>query len=81
MALPPLTEALQPLLESLDEALHQRERERRPGLPAAGRSRCSTAERTSSSRAPRRGWATLARAALDAYAPDGPTFAHALGCR
>ncbi len=36
MALPPLTEALQPLLESLDEALHQRERERRAG-PAGRR--------------------------------------------
>ena len=36
MALPPLTEALQPLLESLDEALHQRDRERRAG-PAGRR--------------------------------------------
>ena len=79
MALPPLTEALQPLLESLDEALHQRERERRAG--PAGRRPIQVlyggAHLYRPGAAARMG--VLARAALDAYAPDGPTFAHALG--
>lgn len=79
MALPPLTEALQPLLESLDEALHQRERERRSG--PAGRRPVQVlyggAHLFKPGAAARLG--TLARAALDTYAPDGPTYAHALG--
>ena len=79
MALPPLTEALQPLLESLDEALHQRERERRTGRP--GRRPVQVlyggAHLFKPGAAARMG--TLARTALDTYAPDGPTFAHALG--
>lgn len=79
MALPPLTEALQPLLESLDEALHQRERERRSG--PAGRRPVQVlyggAHLFKAGAAARLG--TLARAALDTHAPDGPTFAHALG--
>jgi len=79
MALPPLTEALQPLLESLDEALHQRERERRSG--PAGRRPVHVlyggAHLFKPGAAARLG--TLARAALDTYAPDGPTYAHALG--
>ncbi|HZX43750.1 MAG TPA: phosphoenolpyruvate kinase, partial [Myxococcaceae bacterium] len=79
MALPPLTEALQPLLESLDEALHQRDRERRAG--PAGRRPVQVlyggAHLFRAGAAARMG--TLARAALDTYAPDGPTYAHALG--
>src|SRR5262249_25015795 len=79
MALPPLTEALQPLLESLDEALHQRDRERRAG--PTGRRPVQVlyggAHLFKPGAAARIG--TLARAALDTYAPDGPTFAHALG--
>src|SRR5690242_14561455 len=81
MALPPLTEALQPLLESLDEALHQRERERHAG--PAGRRPVQVlyggAHLFRPGAAARMG--DLARAALDAYAPDGSTFAHALGLR
>ena len=79
MALPPLTEALQPLLESLDEALHQRERERRAGT--GGRRPVQVlyggAHLFKPGAAARIG--QLARAALDTYAPDGPTYAHALG--
>jgi Domain of unknown function (DUF6986) len=79
MALPPLTEALQPLLESLDEALHQRERERRLGT--SGRRPVQVlyggAHLFKAGAAARMG--ALAREALDRYAPDGPTFAHALG--
>jgi len=79
MALPPLTEALQPLLESLDEALHQRDRERQAG--PAGRRPVQVlyggAHLFKPGASARLG--TLARAALDTYAPDGPTFAHALG--
>jgi hypothetical protein len=79
MALPPLTEALQPLLESLDEALHQRDRERRAG--PAGRRPVQVlyggAHLFKPGAAARMG--TLARLALDTYAPDGPTLAHALG--
>lgn len=79
MALPPLTEALQPLLESLDEALHQRERERRAG--PAGRRPVQVlyggAHLFKPGAVARMG--ALARAALEAYAPDGPTYAHALG--
>src|SRR5215475_8006123 len=77
MALPPLTEALQPLLESLDEALHQRDRERRAGT--AGRRPVQVlyggAHLFKPGAAARMG--TMARAALDAYAPDGSS--HALG--
>ena len=79
MALPPLTEALQPLLETLDEALHQRERERRAG--PAGRRPVQVlygGAHLFKPDAPAR-MGSLARAALDAYAPDGSTFAHALG--
>jgi len=79
MALPPLTEAMQPLLESLDEALHRRERERRTGTP--GRRPVQVlyggAHLFKPGAAARMG--SLARAALETYAPDGPTFAHALG--
>ncbi|MGZ6131369.1 MAG: DUF6986 family protein, partial [Myxococcaceae bacterium] len=79
MALPPLTEALQPLLESLDESLHQRDRERQAG--PAGRRPVQVlyggAQLFKPGAVARLG--TLARAALDTYAPDGPTFAHALG--
>ena len=79
MALPPLTEALQPLLESLDEALHQRERERHVGT--VGRRPVQVlyggAHLFKPGAAARIG--QLARAALDTYAPDGPTYAHALG--
>jgi|RhiMethySRZTD1v2_1073278.scaffolds.fasta_scaffold198886_2 hypothetical protein len=79
MALPPLTEALQPVLESLDEALHQRDRERCAG--PAGRRPVQIlyggAHLFKPGAAARMG--VLARAALDAYAPDGPTYAHALG--
>lgn len=79
MALPPLTEALQPVLETLDEALHQRERERRAG--PGGRRPVQVlyggAHLFKPAAAARMG--SLARAALDAYAPDGPTYAHALG--
>jgi hypothetical protein len=79
MALPPLTDALQPLLESLDEALHQRERERCVG--PTGRRPVQVlyggAHLFKPGAAARLG--TLARASLDTYAPDGPTFAHALG--
>ena len=79
MALPPLTEALQPLLESLDEALHQRDRERQAG--PAGRRPVQVlyggAHLFKPGAAARMG--ALARAALDTYAPDGPTYAHALG--
>jgi hypothetical protein len=79
MALPPLTEALQPVLESLDEALHQRERERHVGT--AGRRPVQVlyggAHLFKPGAAARIG--QLARAALDTYAPDGPTYAHALG--
>jgi len=79
MALPPLTEALQPLLESLDEALHQRDRERRAG--PAGRRPVQVlygGAHLFKPGAPAR-MGTLARAALETYAPDGPTYAHALG--
>ncbi len=79
MALPPLTEALQPLLESLDESLHQRDRERFAG--PAGRRPVQVlyggAHLFKAGAAARMG--QLARAALDSYAPDGPTYAHALG--
>jgi citrate lyase beta subunit len=79
MALPPLTEALQPLLESLETALHQRDRERQAGPP--GRRPVQVlyggAHLFRPNAVARLG--ELARAALETYAPDGPTFAYALG--
>ena len=70
MALPPLTEALQPLLESLDESLHQRDRERRAG--SAGRRPVQVlyggAHLFKPGTSARMG--ALGRHALDTYAPD-----------
>ena len=79
MALPPLSEALTPALESLEQGL-LRLKQLRPGLPPGRRPvhvlyggahlfQTRTLARVRE----------VARAALDTYAPDGTTFAWALG--
>src|SRR5262249_23966969 len=79
VALPPLTEALQPPLELLDGALHEEARLRRAG--PEGRRPVQVlyggAPLFHSISVARMG--ALARAAMETHAPDGATFAHALG--
>jgi len=79
VALPPLTEALQPPLELLDGALHEEARLRRAG--PGGRRPVQVlyggAHLFRSLTVARMG--ELARSAMETHAPDGATFAHALG--
>jgi hypothetical protein len=79
VALPPLTEALQPPLELLDDALHEEARLRRAA--PEGRRPVQVlyggAHLFKAGAVARMG--ELARAAMETYAPDGATFAHALG--
>ena len=79
MPLPPLSEALQPPLELLDDALHQEARLRR----AAPEGRRPVQVLYGGAHLFRPGivarMGELARAAMETHAPDGATFAHALG--
>ena len=79
MALPPLTEALQPSLESLDEALHEEARLRQtaPGGRRPVQVLYGGAHLFKAAAVARMG--ELARSAMETHAPDGATFAHALG--
>jgi hypothetical protein len=79
VALPPLTEALQPPLESLDEALHEEARLRQlaPGGRRPVHVLYGGAHLFKAGAVARMG--ELARSAMETHAPDGATFAHALG--